>query len=343
MSQKNNSSLFIALFAILLMALMFRGLKLFISQQITADDFKIYVTEKYNSDIIIDEISVHDKNAKLIGLKLLLKIRKYDDNVKTGCYTIRKGFSARNISDVLTSGSQTPVKVVINSTRTVDQMAKMISQQLMLDSTQISNQLKDSVFLDSIGYSAATVFSLIIPNTYEFYWNVSSESFMQRMVKEHDIFWNESRKQKAAEIGLTQPEVMTLASIVEEETVKSDERPIVAGLYMNRLKKNMPLQADPTVIFALGGERPKRVLNVHLKIDSPYNTYKHTGLPPAPIRFVSTSSIDAVLNYARHKYLYMCAKEDFSGYHNFSATLAGHNINAIKYQRALSAASRQKK
>lgn len=144
-------------------------------------------------------------------------------------------------------------------------------------------------------------------------------------------------------MGLTQLEVMTLASIVEEETVISNERPIVAGLYMNRLKKNMSLQADPTVIFALGGERPKRVLNVHLKIDSPYNTYKHTGLPPAPIRFVSTSSIDAVLNYAHHKYLYMCAKEDFSGYHNFSATLSGHNINAIKYQRALSAANRRKK
>lgn len=343
MFQKNNSSLFIGLLAILLMALMFRGLKLFVSQQITVDDFNIYITEKYNSDIIVNEISTHDKHAKLLGLKLLLKVRKYDDNVKTGCYTIKKGFSARNIFDVLSSGSQTPIKVVINSTRTVDQMAKALSQQLMLDSTQISNLLKDSTYLDSIGYSAETIFSLIIPNTYEFYWNVSSEGFMKRMVTEHDRFWNESRKEKAAKIGLTQLEVMTLASIVEEETAKTDERPIVAGLYMNRLHKNMPLQADPTVIFALGGERPKRVLNVHLQIDSPYNTYKHIGLPPAPIRFVSTNSIDAVLNYTHHKYIYMCAKEDFSGYHNFSATLSRHNINAIRYQRALSAANRQKK
>ena len=180
-----------------------------------------------------------------------------------------------------------------------------------------------------------TIFCMIIPNTYQVYWNTSADALISRLVKERDRFWTDERKAKAKNIGLTEQEVVTLASIVEEETSKSDELTVVAGLYMNRLKRKMPLQADPTVIFALGGERPKRVLKKHLEVDSPYNTYKYPGLPPAPIRFVSTRSIDAVLNYSKHNYLYMCAKEDFSGYHNFTASLSQHNANAARYQRAL--------
>ena len=217
-------------------------------------------------------------------------------------------------------------------------MAKAIAGQVMIDSASIVNRLSDPVFLDSIGYTPANVYCMIIPNTYEVYWNISADALISRLVRERDRFWNRERQDKAGSIGLTPQQVTTLASIIEEETAKNDELPIVAGLYMNRLHRNMPLQADPTVVFALGGERPKRVLKVHLEVDSPYNTYKYPGLPPAPIRFVSTRSIDAVLNYSKHNYLYMCAKEDFSGYHNFTSSLSQHNANAARYQRALSKA-----
>ena len=215
------------------------------------------------------------------------------------------------------------------------QMARAISAQVMIDSAQIASRLNSTSLLDSLGYTPATVFCMIIPNTYEVYWNISADALISRLVKERDRFWTDQRKARSGEIGLTEQQVITLASIVEEETSKSDEMPVVAGLYMNRLKKRMPLQADPTVIFALGGERPKRVLKKHLEVDSPYNTYKYAGLPPAPIRFVSTRAIDAVLNYRSHNYLYMCAKEDFSGYHNFTSSLTQHNANAARYQRAL--------
>lgn len=176
---------------------------------------------------------------------------------------------------------------------------------------------------------------MFIPNTYEVYWNTSAKNFMNRMKKEYDRFWNDSRKAKAKEIGMSPVEVAILASIVEEETAAYDEYPVVAGLYINRLKRNIPLQADPTVKFAWGDFTLQRILFSHLEIDSPYNTYKHTGLPPGPLRIPSIKGLDAVLNYQKHSYLYMCAKEDLSGRHNFAKTLAEHSRNAKKYQAEL--------
>ncbi|OPZ47035.1 MAG: putative aminodeoxychorismate lyase [Bacteroidetes bacterium ADurb.BinA104] len=217
-------------------------------------------------------------------------------------------------------------------------MSSSIASQLMLDSADVYYRLTDLHYLDSLGYSPETAFCMIIPNTYEVWWNISPDALFRRLIQETEKFWNDSRKEKAANMGMTINQVMTLASIVEEETSQSEELPVVAGLYINRLKRGMPLQADPTVIFALGGERPKRVLNTHLEIDSPYNTYRITGLPPAPIRFVNIRSIDAVLNYSQHNYYYMCAKEDFSGYHNFAVTLSQHNLNAARYRNALNKA-----
>ncbi|MCD7816338.1 MAG: endolytic transglycosylase MltG, partial [Bacteroides sp.] len=186
-----------------------------------------------------------------------------------------------------------------------------------------------------IGYSTETLPCLFIPNTYEVYWTMTPEAFVKRMQKEHDRFWNEERKAKAQSIGLTPEEVATLASIVEEETANNAEKPMVAGLYINRLHADMPLQADPTVKFALQDFGLRRILHTHLETDSPYNTYKHTGLPPGPIRIPSIQGIESVLNYTRHNYLYMCAKEDFSGTHNFAATFSQHLANARKYQREL--------
>ena len=301
-------------------------------------DYRIFIRPDDTADSVLRSIIQSDPLAKTKALKFILDRRDYDSHIRTGCYTVKSGALPKQVADMLTGGMQTPVRLTINSTRTVGQMARAIAGQVMIDSASIVNLLKDPVFLDSIGYTPANVYCMIIPNTYEVYWNISADALISRLVRERDRFWNRERQDKAGSIGLTPQQVTTLASIIEEETAKNDELPIVAGLYMNRLHRNMPLQADPTVVFALGGERPKRVLKVHLEVDSPYNTYKYPGLPPAPIRFVSTRSIDAVLNYSKHNYLYMCAKEDFSGYHNFTSSLSQHNANAARYQRALSKA-----
>ena len=301
-------------------------------------DYRIFIRPDDTADSVLRSIIQSDPLAKTKALKFILDRRDYDSHIRTGCYTVKSGALPKQVADMLTGGMQTPVRLTINSTRTVGQMARAIAGQVMIDSASIVNRLSDPVFLDSIGYTPANVYCMIIPNTYEVYWNISADALISRLVRERDRFWNRERQDKAGSIGLTPQQVTTLASIIEEETAKNDELPIVAGLYMNRLHRNMPLQADPTVVFALGGERPKRVLKVHLEVDSPYNTYRYPGLPPAPIRFVSSRSIDAVLNYSKHNYLYMCAKEDFSGYHNFTSSLSQHNANAARYQRALSKA-----
>lgn len=301
-------------------------------------DYRIYIGPSDTRQTVIQSILKADTAAQTKALDFLLEHRDYDSHIRTGCYTIKSGTLPKQVSDMLLGGAQTPVRITINSTRTVGQMASAISEQIMLDSAQVADALTDPIMLDSLGYSAATVYCMVIPNTYEVYWNISAKALISRLVKERDRFWTDQRKAKARQIGLTEQEVITLASIIEEETSKLEELPVIAGLYINRLKRKMPLQADPTVIYAMGGERPKRILKKHLETVSPYNTYLNPGLPPGPIRFVSTQSIDAVLNYTSHKYLYFCAKEDFSGYHNFATTLTQHNANAARYQRALNKA-----
>lgn len=265
----------------------------------------------------------------------LMRYYKYDTRVKPGNYSIRPGDSMRDICLRLLSGNQTPVKLVIPSVRTLDRLAGAVGRQLMTDSASVMALLIDVHYLDSLGYTPATAPCLFIPNTYEVYWTMTPEQFVARMVKENRRFWNDSRLAKAKAQGLTPCGVMTLASIVDEETAKDDEKPLVARLYLNRLKRGMLLQADPTVKYALGDFELRRILYAHLQTDSPYNTYKYAGLPPGPIRIPSIAAIDAVLNPAKHSYIYMCAKEDFSGYHNFAATLAQHNANARRYQQAL--------
>lgn len=265
----------------------------------------------------------------------LMKHYKYDDHIKPGNYAIRPGDSMRDICLRLLSGNQTPVKLVIPSVRTLDRLAGAVARQLMTDSTSIANLLNDKYLIDSLGYTKENFPSLFIPNTYEVYWTMTPQQFITRMQKEHDRYWNDTRLAKAQALGLTPEEVATLASIVDEETNKNDEKPLVAGLYLNRLKRGMLLQADPTVKYAHGKFELRRILLSHLTIDSPYNTYKYAGLPPGPIRIPSTAALESVLNPAQHNYLYMCAKEDFSGYHNFATTLSQHNINAKRYQQEL--------
>ena len=303
-----------------------------------AESFRLFITPGMTQENIMEAIHLNDPQANTKGLKFWLNHRDYSSNVLSGCYTVNSGATAREVANMLSGGLQTPVRLKINSVRTVEKMASLISSQLMMDSTEVINLLTDQSYLKTVGFTPQTAFCMIIPNTYEVWWNLSPKALMQRLIDERNRFWNDERKSKARGLGMDENEVMTLASIIEEETAKTDELPIVAGLYINRLKRGMPLQADPTVIFALGGERPKRVLNTHLEIDSPYNTYKIQGLPPAPIRFVNITSIDAVLNYTSHNYLYMCAREDFSGYHNFATTLSQHNANAARYRQALNRA-----
>jgi UPF0755 protein len=227
------------------------------------------------------------------------------------------------------------LNVTFNNVRTKEDLAGKVSKYLVADSLSILNLFTDENQIKKFGFTKETYSAMFIPDTYEFYWTTSAEGFADRMKLEFEKFWNMERREKAEELKLTPIEVTILASIVQAETAKNDELKRVAGLYINRLNRGIFLQADPTVKYAVGDYSLKRILNVHLEIDSPYNTYKYAGLPPGPINFPETSAINAVLNYEKHKYLYMCAKEDFSGYHNFSATLAEHNRNAAKYRAAL--------
>ncbi len=259
----------------------------------------------------------------------------YPYSVKAGRYRINSGMNNKDLVTMLRAGLQTPVKVTFNSFRTPSQLAQRIAQQLEADSAEIAEAFKGNSIPLEYGFTQQTFVAMFVPNTYEFFWNTGKDGFFARMKKEFDAFWNSEREKRAKAMGLKREEVVTLASIVEEETVRADERPRVAGVYINRLKRGMPLQADPTIKFAHGDFGMRRVLTKHLTIDSPYNTYKHRGLPPGPINSPSISSIDAVLNYETHKFLYFCARPDYSGYHAFATNLDEHNRNAREYQRFL--------
>ena len=266
--------------------------------------------------------------------------KKNYKNPKAGKYILTEGMSLNDVINLLRSGNQTPVKVSFNNQDTLEKFSGRVAEQLELDSISILEGFKDPVFLNTNKLSESSVLEILIPNTYEFYWNVSIEKFRTNMLKEFRKFWNKDRLQKAAQINMSPSQIMTLASIVQKETAKVSERPIVAGLYLNRLKKNIPLQADPTIIYVLkkkNGEKfqVKRVLLKDLKIPSPFNTYLNRGLPPNLISMPDISSINAVLNYQKHNYLFMCASVTNFGYHEFASTLKKHNNNAVKYQRWL--------
>lgn len=250
-----------------------------------------------------------------------------------GSYLVQPGDMAFMVSRMLLYNRQSPVKVTYNNIRTFDQLANRIGKQMMFSSDDFKAAC-DSI-LGENGYTRETYAAAFLPDTYEFYWNASPEYVVERLVAHRDQFWNADRLEKAAALGLTPEEVTTLASIVEEETNKKDERPVVARLYINRLQKGMKLQADPTVKFAVGDFSLRRILNTHLRKDSPYNTYRNVGLPPGPIRIPTAETIDAVLDAPEHDYIYMCAKETFNGYHNFASSYSEHQANAKRYQQAL--------
>ena len=286
-----------------------------------------------------DVVKVLLENGLLINansFKWLARQKKYNTNIKAGRYLINRALNNNDLINLLRSGKQTPIKVTFNNLRNKEQLAGKIANQIEADSLSIIKYITDTVFLNKLKLNVDNVACLFIPNTYEFYWNTSVEGFINRMIKEHSDFWNSKRKKRAAEIKLNYYQVAVLASIVEkEQSIKKDERPEIAALYLNRLKKRMKLESDPTLIYALGDFTIKRVLNKDKKVASPYNTYKNRGLPPGPICIPSINAIDAVLNSSEHNYIFMCAKEDFTGYHNFAKTYAKHLINARRYQKAL--------
>ena len=237
--------------------------------------------------------------------------------------------------NILRSGSQTPISLTFNNTRTLEEFAGKIGRQIEADSLSILSFLKDEANIKPFGFKYETIIGLFIPNSYQVYWNLNPKTFTDRMYKEYVKFWNVDRMKKAAELNLTPIEVSTIASIVDEETIKDDEKPRVAGVYVNRLRRGIKLDADPTLKFAWGDFSMRRVLNKHKGIKSPYNTYKYAGVPPGPIRQASITGINSVLNCEKHKYLYFCASPKFNGYHVFARSLREQNKNAQKYQRAL--------
>ena len=271
----------------------------------------------------------------LESFEWIADIRNLPKHVHAGRYRILPGTSNYELINIFRSGAQQPVKLVLQPTRTREMVAARVSRQIEADSISISRLLYDRDMLMEYGLGLDTWMTVLIPNTYELYWNTSAEQFLKRMVTEHERFWNEERMAKARKLNLTTEEVSTLASIVQQETVKKDEQATIAGVYLNRIRLGMKLDADPTLIFAVGDFTITRVLNEHKGIDSPYNTYKYAGLPPGPICIPTISNIDAVLKDERHKYIYFCAREDFSGYHNFARTLGQHQINAARFRREL--------
>lgn len=277
----------------------------------------------------------------MVSFGFLARLKNYDRKIQPGRYLLRRNMTNLQAIESLTGGRREPVTITFTHVRLLVDLDDRITKNIGVTPEEFEEALDEFIDGNTEGFTRENILCMFIPNTYQVYFNVVPEELVERMNAEYKRFWTEERRAKSTAIGLTPIEVSILASIVQAETIKQVEAPIVAGLYLNRLKKSIPLQADPTLVFAAGDFTIKRVLNEHKEIDSPYNTYKRTGLPPGPINMPSIANIDAVLNYNVNKFLYMCAREDFSGYHNFATTLHAHNINAAKYQRALTIEQRK--
>lgn len=297
--------------------------------------FKLNISKEDNYAAVVERVKRsinHDMAFDFYAKRINL-----ENTFKTGRYTIEEGMTVIDIARMLKFGSNATVRLTINNARTVEALAGRISQQLDIDSAEMVKLLRSDEMVERMGYkSPEAMFSMFLPNTYEVFPDITAEELVLRLKDESDKFWaKDSICERLAAISLTPYEVMTLASIVHEETNAVDEMPRVAGVYMNRLRKGMPLQADPTVKYAVGDPALKRILYRHLEVDSPYNTYKYLGLPPTPIAMPDMAAIEAVLNYEQHDYYYFCARPEMDGRHNFARTHAEHERNAAEYHRAL--------
>jgi len=299
------------------------------------DDRLLIVNEGYTFADVQRELHDGKYIQDLMSFSFLAKLMNYDDQIKPGRYLLKRNMSNRSAVQLLRSGTQEPVNVTFNNVRLIPELAEKMTRNLGMKPEELEAAIIQFAMSNSYGFKKENVMSMFIPNTYKVYYDITPDALVKRMYQEYEYFWSDERKAKAKKIGLTPMEISVLASIVQAETVDGDEAPTIAGLYLNRLKQSIPLQADPTLKFAVGDFTLKRILNVHKEVDSPYNTYLYAGLPPGPINLPEINSLDAVLDYFPSDYLYMCAKEDFSGKHNFTSDYQEHMNNAIRYQRAL--------
>jgi len=291
---------------------------------------------------VVDSLTENGIIKNIQTLKLASRILKYDNNVMRGRYEIKENETNYQLIQKLRKGQRYPVTFTFNNVRTLPDFVQKTEEKFLFSAQELQKLLENEEFIASLGFTKETLPALFIPDTYQIYFDIDADEFVEKFQTIYNNFWNDKRLEQANTISLTPVQVATLASIVEEENHKEFEKPIIAGVYINRLRKGMRLQADPTVKFAIGDVTLNRILFKHLEIDSPYNTYMYAGLPPGPIRFPEPSTIDSVLQYTKHNYLYMCAKEDFSGAHNFAVTLAEHERNANKYRDALNKLNRRK-
>jgi UPF0755 protein len=296
----------------------------------------IYIPTGSTFEDVVEILNENEILKDPESFKWLANEKKYAESVKPGKYRVLAKMSNSALINLLRLGMQEPVEINLNGLHTVHEFIARVGRRIEADSNDLSDAVNDNNYIGKYGFTKNNIQALFIPNTYEFYWNTSVDQFFQRMAKEYKIFWTDARKQQCRALGLSQTEAYTLASIVQgEQCCDKEEKKIIAGLYLNRLKIGMPLQSDPTVIFAIGDFTIQRVSTEQTKIDSPYNTYQHKGLPPGPIGFAQISSIDAVLNYTPNDYIYMCAKDDLTNKHCFSKTFEQHLIYAKKYRQAL--------
>lgn len=305
--------------------------------------------EKEEFFVEIPTGSTYDDAKKIISpyvksmssFEIMAKLRSYPDHVKPGRFLLKKGMNTFQIVGAMRRN--VPVDLAFNNQERLENLCERLSSQIEPDTTKLLAAFRDTAFLQKNGFSNETVFAMFLPNTYQVYWNISAVKFRDKMLEEYNKFWNKDRIAKATALNLTPVQVITLASIVQKESAKKSERPTVAGVYLNRLAKEMPLQADPTVIYALKlrdndfNQVIKRVLYNDLFIASPYNTYQNTGLPPGPIAMPDVDAIDAVLNAEKHDYIYFCASVEKFGYHVFAATYEDHQVNAKKYSEWMNA------
>lgn len=335
-----KTALFITL-GIFLLLMIAAGIKIY--EDVLADNINLEPNQK--GYVLVYSNKSTEENAALIKQTELLNntdalfrfanLTGYASLIKPGRYEVADGMNNLELLRLMVSGKQTPLDVTFKYAQRKDDLVSFWANQLEADSIELLSLLNDSAYCTSVGFNTENIVSLFIPNTYNFYWTTSAPKLLKRMETEYANFWNADRIQKLARTKLSKAEVSVLASIVQKETYMTDEMPVVAGAYINRLRLGMPLQADPTIIFAMNDNNIKRVAGEMLNIQSPYNTYKNKGLPPGPICVPGKAALDAVLNFKEHKFIYFCAKEDFSGYHNFAANFAQHQINARKYQKEL--------
>lgn len=298
---------------------------------------ELFIPSTADFSEVLDSLKAKDLLINLASFRQVAKARKYDQSVKSGRYLIKNDWNNLQIVNYLRSGRQEPVNFILNNARTREDLAGKVGRTLEVDSIALLHALHSSETAHKYGFTKESFPAMFLANTYEFYWDTDLEGFLNRMKKEYERYWTDERIQQAKNLNLSPVEVIILASIVEEETKATEELPIVAGLYLNRLEKGMKLEADPTVKYAVGDFTLRRILNKHLETDSPYNTYMYEGLLPGPIRIPELNVIEAVLSPASHNYLFMCAKADFSGKHAFATTHRQHIINANEYRRALNA------